>query len=48
MDKINKKKQTICTECGASDSCKKVDFKEFMKIKKKCGLVYKPKKKLIT
>ena len=47
MITTNKKKQTICTECGASDSCKKVDFKEFMKIKKKFGLIYKSKTKLI-
>ena len=33
-----KKTYNICVECGASDSCKTVDFKEYHKIKKEKGL----------
>lgn len=41
----NKFTEQICLECGASDSCKKVDDKTYRKIKKQFGLVgYNPKK----
>lgn len=38
-------KDTICTECGASRSCKLVSFAEYKDIKKQFGLVgYTPPK----
>ena len=37
-DWLNKQEYNICAECGASDSCKTVDFKEYEKIKKDKGL----------
>ena len=43
---MTKKTYKICTECGASGSCKEVETKEWEKIKKKFGLYgYNPKKK---
>jgi hypothetical protein len=35
-----KREKQICTECGASDSCKNVNFEEYKKIKKQYNLYY--------
>lgn len=35
------KRYNICGECGASNSCKNVNFKEYMEIKTKFNLVVK-------
>ena len=35
---MNKRKYIICEECGATDSCKEVNWEEYKEIKKQKGL----------